>query len=315
MIKLFILVLGISNVMAFSLRGDGVGNGGGIAENNIVFAYQNLASYIDYATFEKNNDFDSQEINLLTLIRANLPNEYRNKRQLVFLSGRRHPNIFIYPFNQVRLAVTGSKVGSVIYINTDLLYTKDQNGIKALSITQAVSMLIHEMGHHHNVHDELVLNTLGAKVAKISAMDIEKRTLRGTQVYFKFINFGKNGFANLIIGDQVNSVDLTKDLKAQLRCPNHYGDEVVGVEVWQAGWTKRNHHSWYSVLELITYCKNENRVNAYSGNEYLIFPSYHFNQGRIELNGANTQIRQCNPTTSNCMAKQQEVETYIENKL
>ena len=73
--------------------------------------------------------------------------------------------------------------------------------------------------------------------------------------------------------------------------------------------------SWYSVLELITYCKNENRVNAYSGNEYLIFPSYHFNQGRIELNGANTQIRQCNPTTSNCMAKQQEVETYIENKL
>lgn len=145
--------------------GDLVNNGGGLAEKNVYYAYKNLETYIK-SCFESPfcKVTEDQRI-ILTKISEALPKEKDNTSQIIFESERKNPGTFILD-GQVRIAKTGDLVGSPIYLNTDLLYSRDKRGrFEAITIPEAVAILIHEMGHHHGHyrHDELDL--LGVTVS------------------------------------------------------------------------------------------------------------------------------------------------------
>lgn len=145
--------------------GDEVNNGGGIAEKNVMFAYKSLEKYIDLCLKAPSCKLNEVEINILSAIDISLAEERKAQRQIRFGSERAQPGSFILD-GQLKVAKTGSQVGSPIYFNLDLLYSKNRLGqYEAISITDAVAILIHELGHHQNVPEHDVLDLLGAKVA------------------------------------------------------------------------------------------------------------------------------------------------------
>lgn len=156
----------ITKAPAFaSLGGDMVNNGGGIAEKNILFAYSKLEKYIQNCL---NSDIcilsDGQK-NILNKILTHLPEEKQNQQQLSFFSERKYPGTFIID-GLIRVAKTGSTVGSPIYINLDLLYSRNEvNGYVPVSVPEAVAILIHEMGHHYGNYTHEELDLIGVRVS------------------------------------------------------------------------------------------------------------------------------------------------------
>jgi hypothetical protein len=210
---------------------DQVGNGGGLAEKNISFAYLNLSKYITICLQSRKCEITSDERNLLIQIQDHLGDEGDPSHLLVMKSEAADPDFFV--INKiVRLAKTGSKVGDPIYFDTDLLYRKDQGGIHALSLHEAVAHLIHELGHHHGVTDHTALDLLGSKVQiatlwHTQAIDLGRYQ---PQVEVMVIDFGKrDGFSQLILTDGVQMVDLTPYLKSAIHCPF---DQSVLKGVW-----------------------------------------------------------------------------------
>lgn len=277
--------------------GDGVGNGGGIAENNIVFAYNTLGEYIDFSLSQSIEIYSLEEVEILGEIKNSLIKEYQNKKQLIFLSGKKYPDIFIIPFGEVRIAVTGSSIGSPIYFNTDLLYTEDFGVIGYLAISQAISILIHEFGHHHGINDELFLNTLGSKVAKSVYKKFEKRELRNFEnIFLEYINLGNLQTPQLHIADSIDSFDLTDDLKEKVECPNK--GSLRGIKIWQSSWSKYRSPHWFVKNELVIFCKNGEIIEKYGDFEYLISPTFIKRNNEIRIKEIKTNISRCNPRVS-----------------
>ncbi len=145
--------------------GDLVNNGGGLAEKNVFYAYTKLDTYIK-ACLESPvcKVSDSQKLILMKILDS-LPKELATPAQLIFASEKKTPGTFILDGN-VRIAKTGNLVGSPIFLNVDLLYTKDQSGMtEAATIPEAVAILIHELGHHHGGYSHEELDLLGVNVS------------------------------------------------------------------------------------------------------------------------------------------------------
>ncbi len=148
----------LTSLTAFARGGDLVNNGGGIAEKNILYAYEKLDRYISLCLKSDACKLTESQKRILSEILAGLPEE-RASKQLHFASERKTPGTFIID-GLVRVAKTGSSIGSPIYINSDLLYAKNESGIyDPMSIAEGFAVLIHELGHHYGnySHDELDL--------------------------------------------------------------------------------------------------------------------------------------------------------------
>lgn len=144
---------------ALANSGDEVRNGGGLAENYIIFAMKSLDHSIDLCLLQNSCASKPGERDILKQIKIALPEEIK-KDVIQFSSEAEKPGFFTidgYP----RLAVTGDHVGSTIYYNLDLLY---RNGTVAMNYGQAIQSLIHELGHHHGIVDHNQLEVLGAEV-------------------------------------------------------------------------------------------------------------------------------------------------------
>ena len=116
----------ISAVISFasmtSFAGTFVNNGGGIAEKNILYAYEKLDTYLQLCLNSNTCKLTADQGSLLLQIYRALPQE-RQTKQLFFGSEKKNPGSFMIDGN-VRVARTGDEIGSPIYINSDLLYTK-----------------------------------------------------------------------------------------------------------------------------------------------------------------------------------------------
>ncbi len=154
--------------------GDHVGNGGGLAEKNIILTYQKLDQFIRICLASQSCKLSDKERELLNKIMTSLPSERAQKDQIRFESERANPNFFVRD-GEVRIAVTGDSVGSPIYFNTDFLYTRGMSGTyEAISLADATTNLIHELGHHHgpNYGDHTELDALGTKVSLIMQQQV-----------------------------------------------------------------------------------------------------------------------------------------------
>jgi len=148
-----------------SFAGGGfVNNGGGVAEKNVQYAYEKIDVYMR-TCLQIDCKLSYEQKSILLKIYNGIAQEKKSSTQLQFGSEQKEPGSFMIDGN-VRVAKTGSTIGSPIYINTDLLYTKGASGsFEATSIPEAVAILIHEFGHHYGNYTHEELDLIGVRVS------------------------------------------------------------------------------------------------------------------------------------------------------
>ncbi|MFM6928844.1 MAG: hypothetical protein ACKOX6_10300 [Bdellovibrio sp.] len=158
-------IIMISSPSVFALGGgDWVNNGGGTAEKNVMYAYEKLGKYIQVCLKSEACKLDPKQKQMLAQIAYGLPQELAS-HNLHFSSERRSPGFFIID-GLVRVAKTGRAQGSPIYVNSDLLYSKNSSGgYNAVSVPEAVAILVHELGHHYSGASHEELDLLGVRVS------------------------------------------------------------------------------------------------------------------------------------------------------
>lgn len=157
--------------MAFLFRslvalagGDIVGNGGGLSENNILYAFLHMKPMLESCVYTKGCGLTYPERDLLEKIYQNFDDELAGPG-VRFASSKEQPDLFEVDDNGVtRTAVTGDSVGSPIYFNLERLYPIVNGEPQYVDVLTAVGFLVHELGHHHGVKDHTYLDRLGGKV-------------------------------------------------------------------------------------------------------------------------------------------------------
>lgn len=239
--KTWIIVL-ISTLAMGASAADRVGQGAGISENNIQFAYGYMDHYLRFCLASKDCAQDDKEKSVLEKILNALPSEYKTAQQIVFKSHFKD-GIFLID-GKVRVAKTFAEIGSQIYFNLDQLYTIKSGVVEGISIQTAISLLVHEFGHHHGIVDHDWLDSLGQRVANMlsgkvhsNMLSPEKANIEATSIYFEPTDQLINS-TQVMISDGPNLFDLGPQIQASFRCPPLKGraSELVGLTIWNLTW-------------------------------------------------------------------------------
>ena len=212
----------MSTAQAWRFGGDDVGNGGGLAEKNILQALANLDFYSKLCLDGVRCNLSEKERGILSEILRTLPKAKQNVDLIVFASEKRAPGTFIID-GEPKVARTGSTVGHPIYVNVDMLYTFNKmNKLEPISLSQATAILIHELGHHVSKASHLELDLLGVKVGNVLQARIQSTPV---------LPWSQDVEANIVSGDEVESFpqilltvgdemwDLSKTFRASVHCP------------------------------------------------------------------------------------------------
>lgn len=200
--------------------GDIIGNGGGLAEQNFTYALTHLADFISETLKEglvKGVDAE----NLKKIAHAARA-EGQKAEKLVFLSGRNNPGIFTAENDpEVRLAKTGLTQEAPIFINLDLLYSKQGDVTEMLPLPIMVASLVHELGHQVGMTDHTYLDFLGARVRRMVEREYTRsaKNLDGkTRIEMISINLGAFSMPRLSLMIKDTLVPLEKELFDTLKC-------------------------------------------------------------------------------------------------
>jgi|GEM_PF-6255978 len=205
--------------------GDWVGNGAGLGENSFRFAYGNLDRYISLCFESSVCQLSKTQKAILQKISDALPLERRNTQQLGFTDDQSYFNSGKGGNTFHRVAVTQAFVGAKIWVNNRLLLAQEQTGeeLRAISVPQAVGILIHEMGHHHGITSHEDLDTLGAQVARVLDPSIQIDYLQENQshVVAMVLSPAKEvaELPRILLTDGSEFIDLTTQVVNQIQCP------------------------------------------------------------------------------------------------
>lgn len=245
----------LNKLSKIAMGGDLVNNGGGIAEKNILFAYQKLDTFITLCLTSDFCKIDKNQRTILEQILAGLTEERQNTEQIQFASENNQKGFFIID-GEVKVAKTGSKIGSPIYINVDLIYTQNEMGYYIpASISDAVAILVHELGHHYGNYSHTDLDLIGVRVALMLQHKTYNTPLLpwSQQISATIINpnVGDTYPAILLyIEDQV--IDISEHFKNTVNCPKFFvpipilpipdiqvpGKSPLGILVHNVHWDK-----------------------------------------------------------------------------
>lgn len=194
----------------FAKGGDEVRNGGGLAEQYLAFALENLSVAIDLCLAKEDCASEAEGRTILQKIKSNLPQE-KSARIIKFDSETKNPGFFTID-GVIKMAITGNKVGDPIYYNLDLLY---KNNELRMSLAQATQSLIHELGHHLGYYDHEALELLGAQVRSFNEGSVNDvpflphlQSVGFSAVGTEVKSFFDDGSLLLIFPDKI--VDLTR---------------------------------------------------------------------------------------------------------
>lgn len=200
---------------------DDVNNGGGLAEKNILYAVENLSQYIGLCLNSQTCKISESERELLKKISSSLPAEKQTKDLIQFVSEKAKPGFFVIG-GEMKVAKTGSTVGSQIFFNLDMLYLKNAAGLTVpMSLTEGVSHLIHEFGHHHGNLSHGDLDLLGIKVSLLLQQSIQTTPLlpHTNEITAVVINDPSfKGFPQILLyvfGDVIN---VSKKFENSVKC-------------------------------------------------------------------------------------------------
>lgn len=202
--------------------GDLVNNGGGIAEKNVIFAYQRLDEYLRMCLSSDFCKLSIPQRTILTRIAGGLNDERKGGNQVQFDSEKNHPGTFIIDY-EVKVAKTGSTIGSLILINSDLLYTKNELGFYIpMSVSEAVAVLVHELGHHYGNYSHTDLDLLGVRVAMLLQHKTYSTPLLpwSQQISAMVINPDlDNSFPEVLLYVEDQVIDVSEQFKNTVFCP------------------------------------------------------------------------------------------------
>jgi hypothetical protein len=229
--KVMVIVFLSNLISSFSLLwagGDLVNNGGSLAERNVLFAYNNLEFSLRLCIDSPTCRLSQKENKIIQDIYTHLDEERENQKQIVFISEKKAPGTFLID-GEMKAAVTGSEIGSVINVNTDLLYSKKNNNqLEALSIHEATAMLIHEFAHHHGRFSHTELDLLGLKVSQHLGKSTYQTPLlpSGSPISVVFIN-GEEGksFPEVLLYSYQQMFNLSDLLKKEIAC------RIIGLPI------------------------------------------------------------------------------------
>ncbi len=156
-----------SETLERALRGDVVGNGGGLLEGQAYFDYRSLPKFIANAFEQTVVEFSNFEREVLVAIIKNMASDEMEKK-LIFLDDLD----FFRDDNEIKAAKTGFSAHYPIYINRPFLYQQLLNDRSAL-----ITLLVHELGHQTGVKSHSFLDALGSKLQFLVKLNTEQRSL------------------------------------------------------------------------------------------------------------------------------------------
>lgn len=146
-----------SMVMFFSFvgrAGDSVNNGGGLAEQNFWLAYSKLELVFQACLDTSACFLDATERSLLRSILVMVDEEKKTSEQIRFISGQ--SNSFFLEDNCILVARTNLTVGSIIWVNRDLIYQTNLSGkVVAYTVFQAFGVLTEQLLSHQSSVEKL----------------------------------------------------------------------------------------------------------------------------------------------------------------
>jgi hypothetical protein len=224
--KKIILVLSaiiFSGLQTFGrVGGDLINNGGGLSEKTVLVAYSNLNKYLKLCLDSDYCKLNQKEMKIAQQIFDGLEQENSNLNQIEFNSEQKNSGTFIID-GEVKIAKTGSRIGSPIVVNVDLLYTKNDQGFYIpITVPDAVMMLVHELGHHYGDYSHLELDILGVKVAKViqNKMYVSPLLPWSQQVSVTVINPARMlAFPEVYINVEDTLIDISKVMEKSVYCP------------------------------------------------------------------------------------------------
>lgn len=146
--------------------GDIIGNGGGLAEQNFIYALSQLSEFIDETITA--GIVKGEDITNLAKIGRHAKKAGTRAGELIFLSGKAVPGLFDSPYDQeVRLAKTALSPDAPILINLDLIYKRTHGELEIMAMPVMVASLVHELGHQVGFEDHSYLDFLGSRVRRL----------------------------------------------------------------------------------------------------------------------------------------------------
>ncbi|MCB0364317.1 MAG: hypothetical protein H6624_01710 [Bdellovibrionaceae bacterium] len=233
--------------------GDDVNNGGGLAEKTFVRAFSSMEKYLSICLTSQACRLSERDRRILTAIKESHSLQAQGHGGLMFASEKEEPGTFLID-GELKVAKTGAAVGAPIYINQDLIYAKGPEGtLQPMGLGEAVSVLVHELGHHQGEMDHTYLDVLGNKVALLLQHHVSESPLLpfNTRLSLIVVN-GDSGkdYPQILLNVFDQQYDLTQQFADKMKChfqllPLPIIDEIsvreqkpLGVVIHNVHWTK-----------------------------------------------------------------------------
>jgi hypothetical protein len=290
--------------------GDYIGNGGGLAEKNIFFAFMNVDRYSQLCLDVSSCRLTESERVILSDIMDAMKQE-KKADPIQFASEKKQPGFFILN-GEMKLAKTGSKVGTPIFVNRDMLYTRTSFGTaQPMSVADALAMLVHEIGHHVSSASHETLDLLGVKVSMFLQNQIQTTPLLpwNDQISATIVQpRATKSFPQILLNVGEEVLDLSKAFHDSVFCPKmtipvlilpfpdlQFGNETPeGTWFHNVHWEKQEREGLtgsFTILGNLThFCSTEGQAGAQPFAGVNSF-QYRISFQTVEKNG-KPQLRQ-----------------------
>ncbi|MCM2278686.1 MAG: hypothetical protein NDJ89_11485 [Oligoflexia bacterium] len=205
--------IGLSFLLSvFAWAGPGiVGNGGGVSEQNLVYAWQNLESFLSPCQASAEScGLSRTEGRVLGAIVTDHAHE-RLRGGLRFAARGQ----------TVELFQTEPRVGAVITWNTDLLFDESHGSARPFDLVRGLGLLVEALATHHAFEADQA-RRLGAGISRFFRegyqefwnSEEEYRTVR-----LIVLSPRSSGEQAVLLSDGESFTDLTPFFKEELHCP------------------------------------------------------------------------------------------------
>lgn len=237
-------------ILAMASGPDIIGNGAGLAEQNLTYLFRHLDRYLALG-LNQSHVLDQQQRKVVQeILDVVLKNRFK-KKSLVFLNSENFENFFNSHLDpEERVAKTGFSSDFPIFINLGQIYKNDLES----EVATLLGILVHELGHQVGVGDHQYLDELAADIRDLFEGYYSKVSVRQNDNEFAFFHYQEHGDSafdrgvlsigqNNFIPFSVNDSNYTCPIDGKLHSMSwenaHFsdirevGDElVVKISVW-----------------------------------------------------------------------------------